>query len=221
MAFWARMKSVFGCDELSKNRDIWRMLMAEFVGPLFLVLIGCASCVEGWNDQYSPHIVQVALSFGVTIATMAQVRHSKTQPSLSMSGYEVKTCRNKHLALSRWLKNATKHFLLSLKSCTLCLRVRSRCQDEPTWCFLITKDLGEFIHFGFNLSSRPDELSSGGLAASLLIYSEFKNKRGERTLKTITLKERKTTIELQGVFQVRKRTCSALYVATGHYNCIR
>lgn len=72
MAFWARMRNVFGCDELNKNRDIWRMLMAEFVGPLFLVLIGCASCVEGWNDQYSPHIVQVALSFGVTIATMAQ-----------------------------------------------------------------------------------------------------------------------------------------------------
>lgn len=73
MAIWQRMRNVFGCDELSKNRDIWRMLMAEFVGPLFLVLIGCASCVEGWNDQYSPHIVQVALSFGVTIATMAQV----------------------------------------------------------------------------------------------------------------------------------------------------
>ncbi len=73
MEFWARMRNVFGCDELNKNRDIWRMLMAEFVGPLFLVLIGCASCVEGWNDQYSPHIVQVALSFGVTIATMAQV----------------------------------------------------------------------------------------------------------------------------------------------------
>lgn len=72
MAFWARMKNVFGCEEFSKNRDIWRMLMAEFVGPLFLVLIGCASCVEGWNEAYSPHIVQVALSFGVTIATMAQ-----------------------------------------------------------------------------------------------------------------------------------------------------
>ncbi len=75
MAFWARMKNVFGCEEFSKNRDIWRMLMAEFVGPLFLVLIGCASCVEGWNEAYSPHIVQVALSFGVTIATMAQVQY--------------------------------------------------------------------------------------------------------------------------------------------------
>lgn len=72
MAFWARMRTVFGCEELSKNRDIWRMLVAEFVGPLFLVLIGCASCVEGWNESYSPHIVQVAISFGITIATMAQ-----------------------------------------------------------------------------------------------------------------------------------------------------
>ena len=54
------------------------MLVAEFVGPLFLVLIGCASCVEGWNESYSPHIVQVAISFGITIATMAQVHDDVT-----------------------------------------------------------------------------------------------------------------------------------------------
>lgn len=67
------MRNAFGCDEFSKNRDIWRMLMAEYVGPLFLVLIGCSSCVKGWNEENNDaQIVQVALAFGVTIATMAQ-----------------------------------------------------------------------------------------------------------------------------------------------------
>jgi len=72
MAIWAKMRSIFGCEEICKNRDIWRMLIAEYVGTLFLVLFGCASCVDGWADQYSPSMVQVALAFGVTIATMAQ-----------------------------------------------------------------------------------------------------------------------------------------------------
>lgn len=83
MELWARMRNVFGCDELSKNRNIWRMLIAEFVGPLFLVLIGCASCIADWDQQEvvtgekptkGPlDFVQVALTFGLTIATMAQV----------------------------------------------------------------------------------------------------------------------------------------------------
>jgi len=75
MAICEKMRSMLGCKEFSKNRDIWRMLIAEFVGTMFLVLIGCSSCVEGWAEQYSVSIVQVALSFGVTIATMAQVKY--------------------------------------------------------------------------------------------------------------------------------------------------
>jgi len=67
-----RMRTIFGCEEFSKNRNVWRTLMAEFVGTMFLVLVGCASCVEGWNKDYKANIVQVALSFGITIATMAQ-----------------------------------------------------------------------------------------------------------------------------------------------------
>ena len=52
------------------------MLVAEFVGPLFLVLIGCSSCVEGWQN-YQPQMVQIGICFGITIATMAQVNHGR------------------------------------------------------------------------------------------------------------------------------------------------
>jgi len=72
MDFLEKMRKLFGCDEFAKKHEIWCMLTAEFVGTLFLVLFGCASCVSGWDDQHSPNIVQVALAFGVTIATMAQ-----------------------------------------------------------------------------------------------------------------------------------------------------
>ena len=52
------------------------MLIAEFIGTMFLVLIGCASCVKGWDGDSStssPTKIQVAISFGITIATMIQV----------------------------------------------------------------------------------------------------------------------------------------------------
>jgi aquaporin related protein len=48
------------------------MLMAEFIGTLFLVLVGCGSCISGWSDKYEPSMVQIALAFGVTVATLAQ-----------------------------------------------------------------------------------------------------------------------------------------------------
>ena len=57
-----------------EKKDIWRMLIAEFVGTMFLVLIGCAACVKGWDQSYSPTKIQVAISFGITIATMVQVK---------------------------------------------------------------------------------------------------------------------------------------------------
>lgn len=69
------MRDVSGCSEFSKNRDIWRMVIAEFIGTLLLVLLGCSSTVEGWNDQPSSQmLVQVALTFGIIVAGIIQVR---------------------------------------------------------------------------------------------------------------------------------------------------
>jgi glycerol uptake facilitator-like aquaporin len=41
--------------------------VAEFLGTMFLVLVGCGSCIGGDVD-----FVRIALAFGVTVATMAQ-----------------------------------------------------------------------------------------------------------------------------------------------------
>jgi len=71
MDFVEKMKKLFGTEDLgARKNEVWCMLTGEFVGTLFLVLFGCASCVSGFHSPAD--IVQIALAFGLTIATMAQ-----------------------------------------------------------------------------------------------------------------------------------------------------
>jgi len=60
--------SMIGLSEITDNKKIWRMLVAEFLGTFLLVLIGCASVIS----IDSPSIVQIALTFGLVVATLAQ-----------------------------------------------------------------------------------------------------------------------------------------------------
>uniref|UniRef100_T1JF08 Aquaporin n=1 Tax=Strigamia maritima TaxID=126957 RepID=T1JF08_STRMM len=53
---------------LNNATDVWRGLLAEFIGTLFLVLIGCGACIH-WSRA---DIVQISLAFGVTVATIVQ-----------------------------------------------------------------------------------------------------------------------------------------------------
>ena len=64
-------KEMSGLTEIMKDRNIWKALLAEFLGTLVLVFVGCGSCTN-WGDG-APTIVQISLAFGITVATMAQV----------------------------------------------------------------------------------------------------------------------------------------------------
>lgn len=66
------MKEIVGVGDITDNRNIWRMLVAEFLGTLLLVSIGIAS-TTGWGQGYEPSMVQIALTFGLVVATLAQV----------------------------------------------------------------------------------------------------------------------------------------------------
>lgn len=68
----SKLRSIIGVDELTSTSTLWRSLLAEFIGTAVLVLIGCGSCTEGWSETYSATVVQIALAFGVTVATMVQ-----------------------------------------------------------------------------------------------------------------------------------------------------
>ncbi|XP_042907543.1 aquaporin AQPAe.a-like isoform X2 [Parasteatoda tepidariorum] len=65
-------RAVVGIDELSFNSTLWRALPAEFLGTGFLVLVACGSCTGGWEETYSPTMVQIGLAFGLSVATMVQ-----------------------------------------------------------------------------------------------------------------------------------------------------
>jgi glycerol uptake facilitator-like aquaporin len=54
------------------------MLIAEFLGTLLLVTIGIAS-TTGFGGGYEPSIPQIALCFGLVVATLAQVRDTLSQ----------------------------------------------------------------------------------------------------------------------------------------------
>jgi aquaporin related protein len=60
---------VIGLHDITDNRNIWRMLSAEFLGTFFLVLVGCSS-ITPWDDP--PSIVQIAFTFGLAVATIVQ-----------------------------------------------------------------------------------------------------------------------------------------------------
>ena len=57
-----------GDNELSSLPKLVKSLIAEMFGVMFLVLIGCGSCVHAVHDDF----VRIALAFGVTVATLAQ-----------------------------------------------------------------------------------------------------------------------------------------------------
>lgn len=52
------------------------MLFAEFLGTFFLVAVGVACTTAGWVDGYKPSMVQIAFTFGLVVATIAQVKYS-------------------------------------------------------------------------------------------------------------------------------------------------
>ncbi|KAJ9601507.1 hypothetical protein L9F63_000346 [Diploptera punctata] len=67
----AGAKAVIGLHDITDNRNIWRMLSAEFLGTFFLVLVGCGSLTQ-WGEGYAPSTPQIALTFGLAVATIAQ-----------------------------------------------------------------------------------------------------------------------------------------------------
>ncbi|XP_013785705.1 aquaporin AQPAe.a-like [Limulus polyphemus] len=72
MAAGTNIRQILGLEDLAKMKVLSAALLAEFLGTAILVLIGCGSCITGWDLDYSPTIVQIALAFGVTVGTVVQ-----------------------------------------------------------------------------------------------------------------------------------------------------
>ena len=67
-----------GLAEIQDKGAVLRSVLAECVGSLFLVLIGCGSCMGGDNTEAGVQLddqanyVRISLCFGITVATLAQ-----------------------------------------------------------------------------------------------------------------------------------------------------
>lgn len=65
-----------GMVEISKDKaGTAKALVAELLGTFILVLVGCGSCFSGDTDSDISHqaqYIRIALTFGVTVATVAQ-----------------------------------------------------------------------------------------------------------------------------------------------------
>lgn len=65
------MDKCIGTKEVGSPK-LWRAAIAECVGTLFLTMIGCGTCLgaDNWEDASTPTTVQIALAFGLAVATM-------------------------------------------------------------------------------------------------------------------------------------------------------
>lgn len=55
-----------GINDLKAKNNLWKALLAEFIGNLLLNFFGCVSCVVSSD-------VMIALTFGLTIFVVVQV----------------------------------------------------------------------------------------------------------------------------------------------------
>jgi hypothetical protein len=101
MSLCAGAKAVIGLHDITDNRNIWRMLSAEFLGTFFLVLVGC-SCITPWDQNHPPSVVQIAFTFGLAVATIAQVSATdgivlygcETWSLTLKEGHRMRVCEN-------------------------------------------------------------------------------------------------------------------------------
>uniref|UniRef100_A0A646QFQ9 Aquaporin1 n=1 Tax=Hemiscolopendra marginata TaxID=943146 RepID=A0A646QFQ9_9MYRI len=63
----------FGLSEITSRRSrLWRQLAAEFMGTLFIVLLGCGSTVSGWQDGDVATVFRIAFAFGFAVAAVVE-----------------------------------------------------------------------------------------------------------------------------------------------------
>lgn len=69
------MSKFVGVADITENKNIWRMLLGELLGTFFLVFIGVGSTALGGAT-----VPQIAFTFGLTVATLAQVSAQRRYP---------------------------------------------------------------------------------------------------------------------------------------------
>ena len=62
--------SLSECLKDLKDSKLWRGVLAEGIGTMILVFIGCGACLNNEWETFSPTQVQISLTFGLAVATI-------------------------------------------------------------------------------------------------------------------------------------------------------
>lgn len=78
------MKHSLGIDELtSKTSNLWKSVLAEFIGIFILNFFSCAACSQANGD-----LVLIALAFGLSVFMAESVRKLSFISSVSFGNFE-------------------------------------------------------------------------------------------------------------------------------------
>ena len=62
------MKYTLGANELKGSTNLWKSILAEFVGIFILNFFGCAACTHAGTD-----LTLISLAFGLSVFMAAMV----------------------------------------------------------------------------------------------------------------------------------------------------
>lgn len=62
------MKYTLGVNELKGSTNLWKSILAEFVGIFILNFFGCAACIHAKGDE-----TLISLAFGLSVFMAAMV----------------------------------------------------------------------------------------------------------------------------------------------------
>jgi len=109
-----------------KAPKFWVALLAEFLGTLLLVVVGCGSCAK-IDPKQATDVVQIALAFGLSVATIvwaiAHVSGGHINPAVT-AGFLF----TRKISIARYLATSLPLSITALLYLHVFIRIKSRAE---------------------------------------------------------------------------------------------
>lgn len=86
---WRKLPSAKRSLEDIQSRKFWKAVVAELIGTFMVVFVGCAVCMDNWQQSEHSTTVQISLTFGLIIATtiwcFGRVSGGQVNPAITIA----------------------------------------------------------------------------------------------------------------------------------------